>query len=107
MTTAATHALAAVSLLDPKSLLRTFGVIGVGVALFAETGLLIGFFRPGDWLLFLAGIAASAVAGDIVGTRLNLPLLLVVAPACAIAGAQFGHHLGVRAGSRLFQRPDS
>jgi membrane-associated protein len=99
--------LAAVSILDPKSLLRTFGVIGVGTVLFAETGLLIGFFLPGDSLLFLAGIGASAVAQDIVGTRLSLPWLMVVAPVCAVAGAQFGFFLGARYGPRLFRRPDS
>jgi membrane-associated protein len=102
-----THALTAVSVLDPKSLLRTFGVIGVGIVLFAETGLLIGLFLPGDSLLFLAGIAASAVADDIVGARLNLAWLMVVAPVCAIAGAQFGRYLGARFGPRLFARPES
>jgi membrane-associated protein len=108
--TVALHAvtdIASVSILDPKSLLRTFGVVGVGAALFAETGLLIGFFLPGDSLLFLAGIAASAVAEDIVGARLSLPWLLIVAPVCAIAGAQLGYQLGARFGRRLFNKPDS
>jgi membrane-associated protein len=96
-----------VNILNPKSLLQTFGVAGVAVTLFAETGLLVGFFLPGDSLLFLAGIAASPVARDIVGVQLSLPLLLIVAPLCAIIGAQLGHHLGVRFGRRLFARPDS
>jgi membrane-associated protein len=97
----------AVNILDPKSLLRTFGALGVAAALFAETGLLIGFVLPGDSLLFLAGIAASAVAKDIVGVQLSLPLLLVTAPIAAVAGAQLGHHLGVRFGRRLFTRSRS
>lgn len=97
----------AVNLLDPASLLQTFGVAGVAVTLFAETGLLVGFFLPGDSLLFLAGIAASPVARDIVGVRLSLPLLLLVAPVAAVIGAQLGHHLGARFGRRLFARPDS
>jgi membrane-associated protein len=93
--------------LDAKSLLQAFGLFGVLVILFAETGLLIGFFLPGDSLLFLAGIAASPVAEDIVGVKLSLPVLLVTAPVCAIAGAQLGHLLGARYGRKLFSRPNS
>lgn len=93
--------------LDVKDLLKTFGLIGVWVILFAETGLLIGFFMPGDSLLFLAGVAASPVAGELVGTELSLVGLLIGAPICAIVGAQLGHHLGARYGRRFFARPDS
>ncbi|GAA1281297.1 membrane protein [Planotetraspora silvatica] len=107
MSAATSTALGAVNLLDPKSLLQAFGVVGVAATLFAETGLLVGFFLPGDSLLFLAGIAASPVARDIVGVRLSLPLLLLVAPLAAIIGAQLGHHLGARFGRRLFAKPDS
>jgi membrane-associated protein len=92
--------------LDARSYLEAFGVIGVYVILFAETGLLLGFFLPGDSLLFLAGVAASS-AGESLGFSLSLPWLLVGAPICAIAGAQVGHHLGARYGRRLFERPDS
>ncbi|GAA4463494.1 DedA family protein [Phytohabitans houttuyneae] len=99
----------AVNPLDPKELLQTFGLVGVWVILFAETGLLLGFFLPGDSLLFLAGVAASPVAdamfGD--GTRLSLIGLVIGAPICAIAGAQLGHFLGARYGRRMFERPDS
>lgn len=99
----------AINPLDPKALLQTFGLIGVWVILFAETGLLVGFFFPGDSLLFLAGVAASPVADLIFGAGIRLPLagLLIGAPLCAIAGAQFGHFLGSRYGRRLFDRPDS
>jgi membrane-associated protein len=97
----------ALNVLDPKSLLQTFGLLGVFVLVFAETGLLIGFFFPGDSLLFLAGIAASPVAADIVGVQLSLPVLLMGAPVAAIAGAQLGHLLGARYGRRLFVRPNS
>jgi membrane-associated protein len=99
----------AVNPLDPKELLQTFGLVGVWVILFAETGLLIGFFFPGDSLLFLAGVAASPVAdamfGD--GTKLSLVGLVIGAPICAIAGAQLGHFLGARYGRKMFERPDS
>jgi membrane-associated protein len=95
--------------LDPKDLLHTFGLIGVWAVLFAETGLLVGFFFPGDSLLFLAGVAASPVADSIFGdgTRISLAGLLVGAPVCAILGAQLGHLLGARYGRRMFERPDS
>jgi membrane-associated protein len=95
--------------LDPKDLLQTFGLIGVWVILFAETGLLVGFFFPGDSLLFLAGVAASPVADAIFGdgTRLSLVGLLIGGPICAIVGAQLGHWLGARYGRRMFDRPNS
>jgi membrane-associated protein len=93
--------------LDPSSLIRTFGTLGVLAIVFAETGLLIGFFLPGDSLLFLAGIAASPIAAQVVGASLPLPVLLIAGPLCAIAGAQVGHLLGARYGRRLFQRPNA
>jgi membrane-associated protein len=94
---------------DPTVLLQTFGLIGVWAILFAETGLLVGFFFPGDSLLFLAGIAASPVADSVFGsgTRISLVGLLIGAPVCAAAGAQFGHLLGAKYGRRMFERPDS
>ena len=97
----------AINPLDPQDLVKTFGLIGVWVILFAETGLLVGFFFPGDSLLFLAGVAASPVADIIVGASVSLPGLLIGAPLCAIAGAQLGHHLGARYGRRMFDRPNS
>jgi membrane-associated protein len=93
--------------LDAKGLLSTFGVIGVWLIMFIETGLLVGFFFPGDSLLFLAGVAASPVAMELVGTKLSLPHLLIGAPICAITGAQLGHYLGARYGRRMFDRPNS
>ncbi|MEV0425045.1 DedA family protein [Micromonospora sp. NPDC050495] len=95
--------------LDPKDLIHTFGMVGVWAILFAETGLLVGFFFPGDSLLFLAGVAASPVADAIFGdgTRLSLASLLIGGPLCAIAGAQLGHWLGARYGQRMFDRPNS
>jgi membrane-associated protein len=105
--TLAAHAAQALNPLDAKSMIQTFGLAGVLVILFAETGLLVGFFLPGDSLLFLAGVAASPVAADIVGVKLSLPVLLIGAPICAVAGAQLGHLLGARYGRRLFARPNS
>jgi membrane protein DedA with SNARE-associated domain len=97
-----------VNFLDPKSLITAFGVLGILAIIFAETGLLIGFFLPGDTLLFTAGLFTTAEAAQQVGiTQLSLPILLAAAPVCAIAGAQFGHYLGDRYGRKLFERPNS
>jgi membrane-associated protein len=95
------------SWLNPKDLLHNFGVVGVWAIIFAETGLLVGFFFPGDSLLFLAGVGASSAADAMVGVRLPLAGLLIGTPICAVAGAQLGHFLGARYGRRLFDRPDS
>src|SRR5829696_7533539 len=106
------HALAdltlAINPLDATELIATFGLIGVLAIIFAETGLLVGFFFPGDSLLFLAGIAASPFANQIFeGAQLNLAALLIGAPVCAIAGAQLGHLLGARYGRKMFEKPNS
>jgi membrane-associated protein len=98
----------AINPLNAAELIAAFGVIGVLAIIFAETGLLVGFFFPGDSLLFLAGIAASPFANAIFeGVQLSIWALLIGAPACAIAGAQLGHHLGARYGRRLFQKQSS
>lgn len=95
----------AVNVLDPKSLIATFGLLGVLVILFAETGLLVGFFLPGDTLLVTAGIYTAA--GTELAHPLPLPVLMIGAPVFAVAGAQFGHLLGARYGRALFERPNS
>ena len=86
----------------PDSLLDNFGLAGLGVILFAECGLLIGFFLPGDTLLLAAGIALS------IGTiHASLAGYLVVAPIAAIAGNLVGYWIGHRAGPVVFDRPNS
>lgn len=98
----------AINPLNAAELVATFGLVGVLVIIFAETGLLVGFFFPGDSLLFLAGIAASPFANELLpGVQLNIWALLVGTPLCAIAGAQFGHLLGARYGRRVFHKPGS
>lgn len=95
------------NLLDPKSLINTFGLVGVYAVIFAETGLFFGFFLPGDTMLFLAGVGSSQVAEKLLGSQLPLPALLVGVPIAAIAGAQLGHFLGAKFGRALFERPES
>jgi membrane-associated protein len=94
----------ALNVLDPHSLLATFGPLGVAVVLFAETGLLIGFFLPGDSLLFTAGLLCATTSGTAL--HLSLPWVLVAAAAGALLGAQTGYLIGRKAGPALLDRPD-
>ncbi|MCW2677364.1 MAG: conserved rane protein of unknown function [Modestobacter sp.] len=89
------------SFLDPTHLINTFGLIGIMVILFAECGLLVGFFLPGDSLLFTAGLLA---AGGLIAP---LWVLLVLLPLAAIAGNLVGYWIGRTAGPAVFTRPDS
>ncbi|MEU6089476.1 DedA family protein [Streptomyces sp. NPDC047085] len=95
----------AVNVLDAHSLLAAFGVVGVGVVLFAETGLLIGFFLPGDSLLFTAGLLCTGTSGQ--GLHLSLGPLLVAAAVGALVGSQCGYLLGRKAGGALLARSRS
>jgi membrane-associated protein len=104
---ASLEAVQAVNPLNPRSLLQAAGQWALWIVIFAETGLLVGFFLPGDTILFLAGVASSQFAVDMVGAKLPFYTLLVVTPLCAIAGAQLGHYLGARYGVRMFDRPRS
>ena len=85
---------------DVESLVRVGGVVGLSAIVFTETGLLIGFFLPGDSLLVTAGLFAAR--GDLE----LVPLLLALSVA-AILGDTVGYNIGVRAGPKLFTRPDS
>jgi len=87
--------------LDPDELIRTFGLIGVLLAVFLESGLMIGFFLPGDSLLFTAGLLS---ANDVLPP---IWVLLITIPIAAIAGDQCGYWIGRRFGPPLFNRPDS
>ena len=99
--------LAAGGLLDPKSLIDDIGLWGVFAVVFAESGMLVGFFLPGDSLLFTAGFLASGPSS--VDEALHLPLgwLLVGTFIAAVAGDQVGYVIGRRAGPAIFNRPDS
>jgi len=81
-------------------LVRFVGQFGVPLIIFAETGLLIGFFLPGDSLLITAGLFAAR--GD-----LDLTLLLVTLIPAAILGNATGYAIGKRTGRTLYNRPDS
>ena len=78
------------------------GLVALLVVVFVETGLLIGFFLPGDSLLFTAGLLVAEGTFDI-----PLWVLLVTVPLAAIAGDQVGYMIGSRFGPGIFDRPDS
>ncbi|MFI0966152.1 DedA family protein [Streptomyces sp. NPDC021080] len=90
------------SWLDPNTLLDNFGIWGLLLVVFAESGLLIGFFLPGDSLLFTCGLLIATDAMD-------FPLWAAVPLIClaAVLGDQAGYLFGKKVGPSLFTRPDS
>jgi membrane-associated protein len=96
------------SLTDPEKLIAILTTILSGwlgytalfVVVFAETGLLVGFFLPGDSLLFTVGVVAGA-------GQLNIVLVNLLLMAAAIIGDTVGYWLGRKAGPHIFNRPDS
>jgi membrane-associated protein len=96
------------TLTDPEKLIQFLSNVVTGwygygllcLIVFAETGLLVGFFFPGDSLLFTVGVVAGA-------GRLNIVLICALLVAASIAGDQSGYFLGYRTGPKIFSRPDS
>lgn len=86
--------------LDPGFLVATFGLIGIFVIVFAESGLFFGFFLPGDSLLFTAGLLASQGHFSVV-------LLWIGCMVAAIMGDSVGYAFGKRVGPRIFFKEDS
>ena len=86
--------------MNPETLIETFGTVGLFLIVFAESGLLVGFFLPGDSLLITAGLLASQGV-------LNFPVILVGCFIAAVVGDQVGYAFGARVGPALFRRPNS
>lgn len=86
--------------IDLITLVQTIGIAGIAGVIFAETGLLIGFFLPGDSLLFTAGFLASQGA-------LNIVALTVVCFTSAVFGDSVGYVIGAKLGPRIFARQNS
>ena len=92
------------ALLDPETLLTSGGFIVLAAIVFAESGLLVGFFLPGDSLLFIAGFLATSAGGN----HLNpIGLVMFVASSMAIIGDQVGYLIGNKLGPSIFNRPKS
>jgi membrane-associated protein len=92
------------ALFDIESWLDKGGVVLLAAIVFAESGLLVGFFLPGDSLLFIAGFLSSNAGGEVLPP---LPIVAGVAFVAAVAGDQVGYLFGKKVGPTLFQRPES
>lgn len=98
--------------LDPQKLLESVGLIGLFVIVFAESGILIGFFLPGDSLLFTAGLATYGIkfsdGADVFQlANGNIVVVVIGVVIAAIAGDQVGYAFGRKVGPALFKRPES
>lgn len=85
---------------DLPELIRTVGYLGVFAIVFLESGLMIGFFFPGDSLLFTAGFLASQ-------NILDIKILIAGCFIAAVAGDSIGYLIGKKYGRRLFQKENS
>jgi membrane-associated protein len=88
--------------LDPTHLIDTFGLLGLLVIIFAECGLLVGFFLPGDTLLFSAGLLIATGKWD-----LPVATVAVLVALAAVAGNLVGYWIGRAVGPKVFDRPNS
>ena len=99
------------NLLDPEHLIKVFGLLGIFAIVFAESGLLIGFFLPGDSLLFTAGAISAGVFantnGPLKGIEFNYFVVVLGVFIAAVAGDQAGYVFGLKVGPSLFRRPNS
>ena len=96
------------NLYDPvymQGLVHSGGVPLIAAIVFAETGLLVGFFLPGDTMLFIAGVVA-ATAGPSGETYLNVWVLIPAIIVAAIIGDQLGYFLGFKTGHAIFTREE-
>jgi membrane-associated protein len=91
-------------MIDVQRWLAAGGIAILAAVVFAESGLLVGFFLPGDTLLFVAGFLCSNAGGRVLP---SLPITAAVAFVAAAAGDQVGYVIGKRVGPALFHRPRS
>lgn len=91
--------LMAAGFFDVEEIIRAGGLLLIGIIIFAESGMFVGFFLPGDTLLLSAGIFAAQ-------GKLSLATVIGVVVVAAIAGDNVGYHIGRRYGRRLFKKPD-
>jgi membrane-associated protein len=83
-------------------LIGAIGTLGIAVIVFAESGMMVGFFLPGDTLLFTAGFLAQQGV-----LHVNIHLLVLVLLVAAVLGDNIGYAFGHKVGRKLFRKPDS
>jgi membrane-associated protein len=88
------------NILDPISIIETAGYIGLFLVVFSETGILLGFFLPGDSLLFTAGFLAST-------GMIDLKIVIILSFIAAVIGDGVGYYLGKKYGPKIFTKSDS
>lgn len=86
-------------MLDVTNILMTGGLLLLAIIVYAEVGLLLGFFLPGDTLLIAAGIYAQQ--GEV-----SILAVIVVVAVAAITGDSTGYYFGHRLGPKVFKKPD-
>lgn len=97
-----TEILEALKSQDIRLFAESIGLVGIFLVVFAESGLLIGFFLPGDSLLFTAGFLANPSINIF-----NIWTLVITTWVAAVLGDNVGYEFGKRVGRRLFERKDS
>ena len=98
-------------LLNPEFYIKMGGFWLILFIIFAETGLFIGFFLPGDSLLFVSGIYAVEIVKESIGSTgsdfLDTSILASAVAVAAIIGNEVGYWFGLKAGPALYKREDS
>lgn len=92
------------ALMNVEHILSSGGLLVLAAIVFAESGLLVGFFLPGDSLLFIAGFLASEAGGNILP---GIPWVMLVAASMAVVGDQVGYLFGRKVGPAVFNKPKS
>src|SRR5688572_20486216 len=87
---------------DLHQVIQTIGVLGVAAMVFAESGMMVGFFLPGDTLLFTAGFLTQQGV-----LQINIHLFVLILLVAAVAGDNIGYLFGARVGRKLFKKPES
>ena len=90
---------------DVQGLVRVGGLAALTAVIFAESGLLVGFFLPGDSLLVTAGLFCTSANGE--APLLNIVTLILAATVAAIVGDTVGYWIGAKSGPRIFSREQS
>ena len=111
MTPAATVAAVTSSIsFDPSSLINSMGswaVLGIALIIFAECGILLGFFLPGDTLLFVSGLLLATAEGGANGLHINIVWFIVLIAIAAFVGNLVGYGIGRAVGPKVFHRKDA